>query len=94
MSRRNKTQAVAGDVVDIVGDTIGDFTDDLGDIAEVAVTAVAETSVVGIRLVTRAVRFVARHPREVLAGVAVIAVAITVVSMLKSQSDSSSTSTS
>lgn len=93
MSTRNTTQAAIEDVVDVVGDSIGGITDDLGEIAEVAVTAIAETSVVGVRLLTRTIRFITRHPREVLAGVAVIAVAVGVMSVLKSRSDASSTQT-
>jgi hypothetical protein len=87
---RNNTQ-VAVDVVDTVGDAVDEIADDIADLAEVAVSAATVTGRVGFRIISRTVRFVARHPREVLAGVVVVTVAVAAIRLVRSRSTSSST---
>ena len=52
--------------------------------ADAAIDTVAATGRIGVRIVTRTVRFVARHPREVLIGVGLVAVCLGVLRLVKS----------
>lgn len=98
LSRRNKVQALVGDAGDTITgavsalpvddtiDVLGDVVEDLGEFAldavEAAAATVTSTSRVGIRLVTRTARFVARHPREVFAGLVLVTLFAGVVAYL------------
>ena len=82
---RSNTQ-VAVDTVDMVGDAVGDITHDVADLAEAAVAVVAVTGRVGLRVVGRTIRFVARHPRDVLAGIVLVTVAMAAVKFVRSRS--------
>jgi hypothetical protein len=90
MSRSNTQVAV--DTIETAGDAVGDITHDVADLAEAAVSVAAVTGRVGFRVVTRTIRFVARHPREVLAGIVVVTVAVTAIKVVRSFSTSRSTS--
>lgn len=98
MKKRNKALATVEDVaqavgdviavpIDVGGDLIDDITPELGEIADAAVSTVAATGRVGVRLATRTVRFIARRPKEVMIGLVVVATALAVLSYLKSRSD-------
>ncbi len=91
MSRSNTEVAV--DMVDTAGDAVSDITHDVADAAEAAVSAAAVTGRAGIRVASRTIRFVARHPREVLAGVVFVTVALAAIKIVRSRSTSSSRST-
>lgn len=91
MSRSNTQVAV--DMVDTVGDAVGDVTHDLADLAEAAISVAAITGRAGLRVVARTIRFVARHPREVLAGIVVVTVATAAIKFVRSRSTSSSVTT-
>lgn len=91
------TQDTLGDVAESVSeiasssaDLAADLVDDLTDVAEVAIDAIAGTSRVGVRLVGRTIGFVARRPRDVIAGVVIVAAVIAVIGYLKSRSADSS----
>lgn len=73
----NAAQAALDGVSDAF-DVVADLTDDVDDIADAAIEAVAATGRVGVRLVTRTVRFVGRHPRQVLIAVGLVALAVAV----------------
>ncbi|MDW3216043.1 MAG: hypothetical protein R8G01_18750 [Ilumatobacteraceae bacterium] len=85
---RSNTQ-VAVDVVDAAGDAIGDVTEDLADLAEAAASTAAVVGRTGFRIVGRTIRFVARHPREVLAGVVIVTVAAAAARFVRSRSSES-----
>ena len=82
--------ASMGDVVSDGAELAADLVDGLTDVAEVAIDTIASTSRVGVRLVGRTVRFIARRPREVLAGVVIVAAIVAVLGYLKSNSAESS----
>ncbi len=82
---------VAVEAVDAAGDAVGDVADDLVDLAEVAVSTAAVAGRAGFRIIGRTIRFVARHPREVLAGVVVVTVAVAAIKMVRSRSASNQT---
>lgn len=65
---------------------VDDVTPDLVDAVEAAVDTVASTSKFTIRLASKVVRFVARRPKEVLIGIALIAVVAGAVSYLSQRS--------
>ncbi len=90
MSRSNTEVAV--DMVDTVGDAVSDITHDVADVAEAALSAATVTGRAGIRIASRTIRFVARHPREVLAGVVFVTVALAAIKVVRSRSNSSSPS--
>lgn len=92
MKTLSTAQDTFGDIVEDGADLAADLVDDLTDVAEVAIDTIASTSRVGVRVVGRAVRFVARHPREVIAGIAVVAVLAAVLGYLKSNSADASAS--
>jgi len=80
MSTRSTTHAAFDEVTDALGavistggDVLADITPAIEDVADAAIDTVAATGRVGVRIVTRTVRFVARHPREVLVGIGLIA---------------------
>lgn len=87
---RSNTQ-VAIDAVDAAGDAVGDVAEDLVDLTEVAVSSAAVAGRVGFRIIRRTIRFVARHPREVLAGVVVVSVAVAATKFMRSRSSSRTT---
>jgi hypothetical protein len=93
MNTLNTTQDALGTVAHSVGDIVteggefvADLASDLAEVAEAAVSTIAATSVVGIRALGRTVAFAARRPREVVAGVVVVAVVVALVGYLKSRS--------
>jgi hypothetical protein len=88
---RSNTQ-VAADAVDTVGDAFGDITHDLADLAEAAVAVAAVSGRVGLRIVSRTVRLLARHPREALAGIVVVTVMVAAIKLVRSSSTSRSSS--
>ena len=98
MKTLSTAQDTIGDLAGSVGtlasdgaDLAADLVDDLTDVAEVAIDTIASTSRVGVRFVGRTVGFVARHPREVLAGIALVAVVAAVLGYLKSSSNDATT---
>ena len=88
MSRRNTAVETVDDVTQVVGgDLIDDITPELGEIAGAAVTTVAATGRIGIRIVASIIRFVFRRPKEVLIGLVVVAAVMGVVSYKRSRAD-------
>lgn len=80
--------------VDGVAEAVADLIDDVGDlavdVAEVAASTITSSSRLGIRFVTSTVRFVARHPREILAGLVIVtAVAAAVTYLTRRDGESS-----
>ena len=97
MNTLSTTHDALGDVASSMGDVVSDgaelaadLVDGLTDVAEVAIDTIASTSRVGVRVLGRTIRFVARHPREVIVGVAIVAAVIAVLGYLKSNSADSS----
>ncbi len=95
MMKRNTAQTALEDVGDAFGTVIStgteafaDITPDLEDIADAAIDTVAATGRISIRIVTGTIRFVARHPREVLIGAGLVAVCVVVLRYLSSSSSS------
>ena len=88
---RSNTQQVTIDTMEAAGDAVGDVADDIADLAEVAVSAAAVTGRLGFRMVRRTVRFIARHPREVLVGAVVVTVAVAAIKLVRSRSASQPT---
>ena len=97
MNTLSTSQDALGDVASSMGDVVSDgaelaadLVDGLTDVADVAIDTIASTSRVGVRLVGRTFRFIARRPREVLVAVVIVAAVAAVLSYLKSNSADSS----
>lgn len=93
-STSSTAQDAASDVLDVVAGTMNagvelveDITPDLTEVVESAVDAVASTSKVAVRLSSKVLRFVARHPKEVLTAIAVVAVALGALGYFSKRSD-------
>lgn len=84
MFRKHAAQQAFDDASDAVASTIsaaplesavdamGELAGDVGELAVDVVDAAAATTRVGLRLATRTIRFVARHPKGVLAGLMIL----------------------
>lgn len=90
MKTSSNTHDALGDVVSDGAELAADVVDGLTDVAEVAIDTVASTGRVGVRIVGRTFRFIARRPREVLAVVVIVAAVVAVLGCLKSNSADSS----
>lgn len=93
-STLSSAQDAASDVVDVVAgamsasaELVEDITPDLAEVVESAVDAVASTSKVAVRLSSKVLRFVARHPKEVLTAIAIVAVTLGALGYLTKRSD-------
>ena len=75
-------------MIDTVGDAVSDISHDVADVAEAAVSVAAVTGGAGLRVVSRTIRFVVRHPREVLTVVVVVTAAIAAAKIARSRSAS------
>jgi hypothetical protein len=92
MLKRKQAHTALNDMSDAVGsmvsgggDIIADLAPDLEDIADAAIDTVAATGRIGVRLVTRSIRFVARHPREVLVTAGLVAMTLAIAGYFRSR---------
>lgn len=75
---RDASSDTAGAVAGAVGagiELVDELAPDVVDVVESAAETVVSTGRLAIRIITKTLRFVARHPKGVLIGVAVVAVA-------------------
>ena len=85
-----RSRSIKVDMIDTMGDAVSDVSRDVADVAEAAASIAAVTGRAGLRVVSRTIRFVARHPREVLTGVVVVTVALAAIKIVRSRSASPS----
>lgn len=88
-------------VANVLGDAIAaplelgaDLLDDIGpdviELADAAVVTAVASGRIGLRVLSRTIGFIGRHPKKVLVGLVVVAATAAVMSYVCSNSDSNS----